>query len=101
MKFVTGYRENTRCRKCGWFGHMTYHCRGEEIEAEREQRGGWFKNWWEPLRCRVMAYKKERMAACSTRREVQQQMKCWGCGEVGHCMWTCPRRVVHPAQGEA
>jgi len=34
-----GYRGDARCRKCGWFGHMAYHCRRAEIEAEREQRG--------------------------------------------------------------
>ena len=33
------YREDRRCRKCGWFGHMAHHCRRMEIEAEREQRG--------------------------------------------------------------
>jgi len=35
-----GYRGDKRCRKCSWFGHMAYQCRREEIEAEREQRGG-------------------------------------------------------------
>jgi len=42
-----GYREDTRCRKYGWFGHMAYHCRKEEIETKREQRGGPFKNKWD------------------------------------------------------
>jgi len=31
----------------------------------------------------VIACKKERMAVHSMRREAQQQMKCWGCGERG------------------
>ena len=35
-----GYRGDTRCRKCGWFGHMAHHCRRTEIENERELRGG-------------------------------------------------------------
>jgi len=29
-----GYRGDTRCRKCGWFGHMGHHYRRMEIEAE-------------------------------------------------------------------
>jgi len=54
-----GYRGDTRCKRCSWFGHMAQHCRREEIEAGREQRGGWFKNRWEPLKCRVMACGEE------------------------------------------
>jgi len=79
-----GYRGDMRCRKCGWFGHMAHHCRREEMKAEREQRGGWFDNRWEPLRCRVMACEEERVVACSARREAQQLVKCWGCREKGH-----------------
>ena len=37
----------------------------------------------------------------SGRREAQQGVKCWGCGEVGHCLWTCPRKAAHPQKGEA
>ena len=36
-----GYKGDKRCRKCNWFGHMVHQCRREEIEAEREMRGGW------------------------------------------------------------
>jgi len=39
-----GYRGDTRCRKCGWFGHRAYYCRRVEIEAKKEQRGGLCKN---------------------------------------------------------
>ena len=38
------YRGDKRCRKCSWFGHMAHQCRREEIEAEREQRGGLQEN---------------------------------------------------------
>ena len=65
-----------------------------EIEAEREQRGGLQENRWDPLRCRVMASEEERMVAHSKRREVQQLVRCWGCGEEGHRLWTCPKRAV-------
>jgi len=96
-----GYRGDTRCRKCGWFGHMAHHCRRMEIEAEREQRGGLWENRWKPLRCRVMACEEERLVAHSKRREAQQVVKCWGCGEEGHCLWTCPKKAACPEQGKA
>jgi len=46
MKRFRKYRGDTRCRKCGWFGHMVHHCKQEEVEAEREQRGGLSTNRW-------------------------------------------------------
>jgi len=101
MEKLRGYRGDKRCRKCNWFGHMAHQCRREEIEAERELRGGWQENRWEPLRCRVMACNEERRAACSERRKAQQTMKCWGCREAGHCLWTCPKKAAHPKQEEA
>jgi len=61
---------------------MAHHCRRMEIEKERELRGGSYENRWEPLRCRVMRCDEEREAAHSTRREAQQEVKCWGCGDV-------------------
>jgi len=30
----------------------------------------------------------------------QQEVKCWGCGEVGHCLSTCPIKAAHPPKGE-
>jgi len=101
MEKFRGHREDTRYRKCGWFGHMAHHCRREEIEAEREQRGGLQKNRWKPLECRVMRCDEEREAAHSIRREAQQTVKCWGCGEVEHCLWTCPTKAAHPPKEEA
>ena len=95
------YRGDTRCRKCGWFGHMAHHCRRAEIEAERELRGGSCKNRWKPLKCKVMRCNEEREAVRSMRREVQQEVKCWGCGEVGHYLWTCPTKAACPPKGEA
>ena len=52
------------------------------------------------MKCRVMVCDEERMAACSARREVQQLIKCWGYGEVGHHLWTCPKKAVRPIKGE-
>jgi len=100
IKRFREYRRDTRCRKYSWFGHTAHQCRKEEIEAEREQRGRPFENWWEPLKCRVMACEEERVAVCSARREVQQLIRCWGCGKVVHHLWTCPKKVVCPVQGE-
>ena len=101
MEKFRGYRGDKRCRRCNWFGHMAYQCRREEIKAEKEQRGESKENRWKPLRCRVMAYEEERRAAHSERRKVQQVMKCWGCGEEGHCLWTCPKKAVRPVRREA
>ena len=101
MERFRGYRGDTSCRKCKWFGHMAHHCRRAEIEAEREQRGGFQENRWKPLECRVMRCDEEREAARSIGREVQQAVKCWGCGEVGHHLWTCPTKVACPQQEEA
>ena len=101
MERFRGYRGDTRCRKCGWFGHMAHHYRRAEIEAEREMRGGLQENRWKPLECRVMRCEEEREAACSIRREAQQTVRCWGCREVGHHLWMCPTRAVCPPKGEA
>jgi len=62
--------------------------------AEREQRGRLCRNRWNALRTRVMGYKEDRKEVCSIRREAQQGVRCWGCGELGHCLWTCPSRVA-------
>ena len=99
-RYVERFRGDIRCRRCRWFGHMVHHCRRTEIEAEREWRGGLSENRWKSLECRVMACEEERMAACSIRREAQQLVKCWGCGEEGHHLWTCPKRVACPVQGK-
>jgi len=96
-----GYREDKRCKKCNWFGHMAHQCKREEIKAERRERGGLQENRWKPLECRVMRCDEERKAAHSMRREVQQGVKCWECGEVGHRLWTCPAKAAHPLKGEA
>jgi len=80
---------------------MAHHYRKAEIEAKRELRGGLCENRWELLRCRVMRCDEEREAAYSMMREAQQEMKCWGCGQVGHCLWTYPTKVACPPKGEA
>jgi len=36
-----GYRGDTRCRKCGWFGHMAHHYRRTEIEYHK-----WLLTWF-------------------------------------------------------
>jgi len=101
VKRFRRYRSDTRCRNCRWFRHMVHYCRRTEIKAEREQRGGLYKNRWEPLRSRVMSCEEDQKAVLSAKREAQQGLKCWGCGKKGHRLWTCPKKAVHPVQGKA
>jgi len=100
MERFRGYRGDKRCRRCNWFAHMAHQCRRREIEAEREQREGSVENKWKPLECRVMRCDEEREAAHSIRREAQQEVKCWGCREVGHRLWACPMKVACPPKGK-
>jgi len=95
-----GYRGDKRCRRYNWFRHMAHQCRRREIEVEREQRGELQENRWKPLECRIMRCDEEREVARSIRREAQQTVKCWGCGEAGHRLWTCPTKAVRPPKGE-
>jgi len=67
----------------------------------RELREESCKNRWNMLRSRVMRSEGEREAAHSRRREAQQGVKCWGCGEAVHCLWVCPKKAVHPTRGKA
>jgi len=101
MERFRGYRRDRRCKKCNWFGHRAYQCKRAKVEAERELRGGSDENRWKPLECRVMRCDKEREAARSTRREAQQGVECWGCREVGHCLWMCPKKAARPHKGKA
>jgi len=41
-----------------------------------------------------MGCKKNRKETCSIRRETQQRVRYWGCGELGHCLWTCPSKAA-------
>jgi len=40
-------------------------------------------------------------AAHPIKGNVQQEKKCWGCGEVGHCLWGCLKKVVCLLKGNA
>jgi len=95
-----GYRGDRRCKKCSWFGHRAHQYRREEVKVERELRGGSDENRWKPLECRVMRCDEEREAVHSVKREAQQGVKCWRCGEIGHRLWTCPTKAVRPLKGE-
>jgi len=95
LKVYKGYRKDWRCKRCSWFGHLACNCEYEKRVAAREQREGLCSNRWSALKSRVMGCKKDRKVARSIRREAQQEMKCWGCRVVGHCLWECPNKVAH------
>ena len=48
-----------------------------------------------------MAGEEDRHAAHSAKRKAQQERRCWGCGEEGHCLWACPKKAAHPGKGKA
>ena len=102
LEMYKGYREDRRCKRCkrcNWFGHLAHNYKYKERVAAREQRGGLCENWWNTLRSKVMECEEDRKIAHSLRREVQQEMKCWGCGKVGHCLWACSNKVACPTRG--
>ena len=80
---------------------MVRHCRYKKVMSARQGSKEESKNKWEALRTRVMACEEDRHAAHSARRGVQQERKCWGCGEAGHCLWVCPKKAAHPTRGKA
>ena len=63
---------------------MARHCQYKERMRERDLREGFYQDQWNSLGSRVMSGEEDRKAAHSIRREVQQGVKCWGCGEEGH-----------------
>ena len=95
-----GRRGDRRCFSCGWFGHLARNCRNKELGAMREKRGDENKNRWEVLRSRVMTCGAKN-AAHPIKGNAQQERKCWGCGEEGHCLWACPKKAVRPVKEKA
>jgi len=100
FEMCRGRRGNRRCWQCGWFGHMARYCRYKEVMSARQGGREGSENKWEVLRTRVMAGEEDRHAACSAKRKAQQERKCWGCGEEGHCLWACPKKAAHPGKGK-
>jgi len=47
-----------------------------------------------------MRYRVEH-AAHPTKGNLQQERKCWGCGDVGHCLWACPKKETCLEKGDA
>ena len=75
-----------------------------QIQRKNSGKGaerGLCENRWDALRSSMIRCEEDRKAAHSERREAQQGTKCWRCGEVGHCLWACPKKVAHPEKGEA
>ena len=94
-----GRRADRRCFSCGWFGHLARNCRNRELRAMREKCGDKNKNRWEVLRSRVMRC-GVKSAAHPIKGNTQQERRCWGCGEVGHCLWAYLKKAARPVRGE-
>jgi len=80
---------------------MVRHCRYEEVMLARQGGREGSENKWKVLRTRVMAEEEDRHAVCSAKRKAQQERRCWGYGEEGHCLWACPKKAAHPGKGKA
>jgi len=94
-----GRRGDRRCFACSWFGHLARNCRNRDLVAVREKRGDENKNRWEALKSRVMRC-DVKSAAHPIKGNAQQEKRCWGCSEVGHCLWACPKKAARPVRGE-
>ena len=80
---------------------MARYCRYEEVMSARQGGRERSENKWEVLRTRVIAGEEDRHAVCSAKREAQQERRCWGCKDEGHCLWACPKKVACPGKGKA
>ena len=75
-------REGRICRRYGRFGHLTWKCKSEE-EQKKEKV---VTNRFEALGSQVIQYGVREMR----RQEiVEEEVKCFGCGEKGHKKWEC------------
>jgi len=100
IKMMRGRRGDHRCHKCGWFGHLACHCRQKEILAERRRKSEGRGNKFMPLLSKVCRRKEEGNAVRPYEGKAQPT-RCWGCGEAGHVLWSCPNRAVQPRKAEA
>jgi len=85
IEMMRGRRDNRRCHKCGWFGHLARHCRQKEILAERRRKLEGRDNKFVPLLSKVCRRMERGIAACPYEGKAQPTM-CWGCGEEGHVL---------------
>jgi len=90
---MRGRRDDRRCHKCGWFGHLAHYCRQKEILAKRRKKSEDKGNKFAPLLSKVCRRMERGIAARPYERKAQP-MACWGCEEAGHVLWGCSNRAV-------
>jgi len=66
-------RDNRRCHKCKWFGHIVYYCRKKEIEEKKKRKSEEENKRFVFLESKV--YKRIE-AVYSYERKEQQVVRC-------------------------
>jgi len=61
---MKGRRDDHRCHKCGWFGHLAHHCRQKEILEERARKSMEGGNKFVLLLSKVCRRMEEENAVC-------------------------------------
>jgi len=79
---------------------LARHCRQKEILAERRRKSEDRGNKFVPLLSKVCRRIEGGIVARPYKGKVQPT-RCWGCGEAGHVLWGCPKRVARPKKTEA
>ena len=94
---MRGRREDRRCHKCSWFGHMAHYCRRKKIKRQRRKKLSCGSNRFVLLQSKVC----RRIKVARSYKRKAQQIVCWRYGVEEHIIWRCPNRVAWPQRIEA
>jgi len=71
IEMMRGRRDDYKCHKCGWFGHLARYCRQKEILEERRRKSVGGGNKFAPLLSKVCRRIEEGNAAYPYERKMQ------------------------------